>query len=165
MSVAEFAEALGHPAVRLPLLGLTAFLCAFAFTGWIPPARALAIVVPFGLVAAALLAALHVWIGLLAFWLHDVSPVYWVCQKVMFVLGGLMLPLELYPGVDPANRRVDAVSGAARRPGVVRAGTAAPRRRRSRATSRSGPASTASRPGLDVSPRGSRRGHQRGVTM
>jgi ABC-2 type transport system permease protein len=46
---------------------------------------------------AALLAALHVWIGLLAFWLHDVSPVYWVCQKLMFVLGGLMLPLEVYP--------------------------------------------------------------------
>jgi len=96
---AELAGAVGVLAVRMPLLGLTAFLCAFAFTGWIPPARALAIVVPFGLVAAALLAALHVWIGLLAFWLHDVSPVYWVGQKLMFVLGGLMLPLEVYPDV------------------------------------------------------------------
>ena len=34
---------------------------------------------------------------LLAFWLQDVAPVYWVWQKLMFVLGGLMLPLELYP--------------------------------------------------------------------
>ena len=91
---AELAATFGSLAVRLPLLGLTAFVCAFAFTGWIPPARALVIVVPFGLVAAAL----HVWIGLLAFWLHDVSPVYWVCQKLMFVLGGLMLPLGVYPG-------------------------------------------------------------------
>jgi ABC-2 type transport system permease protein len=40
-----------------------------------------------------------VWIGLLTFWLHDVSPVYWVSQKLLFVLGGLMLPLEVYPGV------------------------------------------------------------------
>jgi ABC-2 type transport system permease protein len=96
---AELAAAFGVLAVRLPLLGLTAFLCAFAFTGWIPPADALAIVVPFGVAAAALLAALHVWIGVLAFWLHDVTPVYWVCQKLMFVLGGLMLPLEVYPGV------------------------------------------------------------------
>jgi ABC-2 type transport system permease protein len=96
---AELAAALGVLAVRLPLLGLSAFLCAFALTGSIPPARALAIVVPFGLAAAALLAALHVWIGLLAFWLHDVSPVYWVCQKLMFVLGGLMLPLAVYPDV------------------------------------------------------------------
>ena len=97
--VAELATTVGVLAVRLPLLGLTAFLCAFAFTGWIPPARAFAIAVPFGLAGAVLLAALHVWIGLLAFWLHDVSPVYWVCQKLMFILGGLMLPLEVYPGV------------------------------------------------------------------
>jgi len=96
---AELASAVGVLAVRLPVLGLTAFLCAFAFTGWIPPAPAFAIVVPFGVAGAALLAALHVWIGLLAFWLHDVSPVYWVCQKLMFVLGGLMLPLDVYPGV------------------------------------------------------------------
>jgi ABC-2 type transport system permease protein len=96
---AELAATFGVLAVRLPLLGLTAFLCAFAFTGWIPPVRAFAIVVPFGVAAAALLAALHVWIGLLAFWLHDVSPVYWVSQKLLFVLGGLMLPLEVYPGV------------------------------------------------------------------
>lgn len=97
--IAEFAAGLGLLAVRAPLLGLTAFLCAFAFTGWIPPLRALATVVPFGLAGAALMTALHLWIGLLAFWLQDVAPVYWVWQKLMFVLGGLMLPLELYPGL------------------------------------------------------------------
>jgi ABC-2 type transport system permease protein len=95
--MAEFAAGLGLLAVRAPLLGLTAFLCAFAFTGWIPPVAALVSVVPFGLAAAALMTALHLWIGLLAFWLDDVSPVYWVWQKLMFVLGGLMLPLALYP--------------------------------------------------------------------
>jgi len=95
--IGEFAASLGLLAARAPLLGLTAFLCAFAFTRWIPPLGALAIVVPFGLAAAALMTGLHLWIGLLAFWLEDVSPVYWVWQKLMFVLGGLMMPLELYP--------------------------------------------------------------------
>jgi len=95
--IAEFAAGLGLLAVRAPVLGLTAFLCAFAFTGRTPPLIALVIVVPFGLAAAALMTALHLWIGLLAFWLQDVSPVYWVWQKLMFVLGGLMLPLDLYP--------------------------------------------------------------------
>jgi ABC-2 type transport system permease protein len=33
----------------------------------------------------------------LAFWLVDVTPVYWVWQKLLFVLGGFMLPLELFP--------------------------------------------------------------------
>ena len=36
-------------------------------------------------------------IGLSAFWIVDTSPVYWIWQKLAFVLGGLLLPLELYP--------------------------------------------------------------------
>jgi ABC-2 type transport system permease protein len=95
--VAEFAGALGLLAVRAPFLGLTAFLCAFAFTRWTPPLAALLIVVPFGFAASALITALYLGIGLLAFWLQDVAPVYWVWQKLLFVLGGLMLPLECYP--------------------------------------------------------------------
>ena len=40
---------------------------------------------------------------------------YWVWQKLLFVLGGLMLPLELYPEVDAERRGVHAVSGACSR--------------------------------------------------
>jgi ABC-2 type transport system permease protein len=98
-AAAAFAEGLGLLAMRAPLLGVTACVCAFLFTGWIPPLGVLACTVPFGLAAAALITALHLWIGLLAFWLDDVSPVYWVSQKLLFVLGGLMLPIELYPDV------------------------------------------------------------------
>jgi viologen exporter family transport system permease protein len=95
----ELATGLGLLAVRLPVLGLTAVACASWFTGWVPPPATVAIVVPFGIAGAVLLTALHVWIGLLAFWMQDVSPVYWVCQKLLFVLGGMMLPLHLYPEV------------------------------------------------------------------
>jgi len=94
---AAFAEGLGQLLVRAPLLGATAGMCAFAFTGWTPPPGLVLYVVPFGLAAAALLTALYLWIGLLAFWLEDVAPVYWVWQKLLFVLGGLMMPIELYP--------------------------------------------------------------------
>jgi len=94
---AAFAEGLGVLAMRAPVLGVTACACAFVITGWIPPLSVLARVASFGLVAAALITALYLWIGLLSFWLEDVSPVYWVVQKAMFVLGGLMLPLDLYP--------------------------------------------------------------------
>ena len=95
--MAEFAGGLGLLALRAPVLGLTAFCCAFAFTGSVPPLDALALFVPLGLSASVLLTALYVPLGLLAFWLSDVSPVFWVWQKLLFVLGGLMLPLELYP--------------------------------------------------------------------
>jgi ABC-2 type transport system permease protein len=94
---AAFAEALGLLAVRAPLLAATAWACAFAFTGWIPPLAPLAWTLPFGFAGAALITAMCLWIGLLAFWLEDVSPVFWVVQKLLFVFGGLMLPIELYP--------------------------------------------------------------------
>ena len=92
-----FAEALGQLAVRAPLLAATAWICAFAFTGWIPPLASLAWTLPFGFAGAAVITGICLWIGLLAFWLEDVSPVFWIVQKLLFVLGGLMLPIELYP--------------------------------------------------------------------
>jgi ABC-2 type transport system permease protein len=94
---AVFAEGIGLLAARAPPLACAAFLSAFAFTGWIPPAPALAAVAIFGSIASALLTAFHVGIGLLAFWIEDVSPVFWVWQKLLFVLGGLMLPIGMYP--------------------------------------------------------------------
>ena len=94
---AAVAEALGLLTVRAPLLAATAWACAFAFTGWIPPLAPLAWTLPFGFAGAALITALCLWMGLLAFWLEDVSPVFWVVQKLLFVFGGLMLPIELYP--------------------------------------------------------------------
>jgi viologen exporter family transport system permease protein len=94
-----FAEGLGMLAVRAPFLGLTAYVCAFAFTGSTPSWGALARVVPLGFAGSALITALYLLVGLLAFWMSDISPVWWVWQKLMFVLGGLMLPLELYPDV------------------------------------------------------------------
>jgi ABC-2 type transport system permease protein len=92
-----FVEGLGMLAVRAPFLGLTAYVCAFAFTGWTPSFGAVARVVPLGFVGSALITALYLLVGLLAFWMSDILPVWWVWQKLMFVLGGLMLPLELYP--------------------------------------------------------------------
>jgi ABC-2 type transport system permease protein len=94
---AAFAEGLGLLAVRAPLLGATGVVCAFALTRSLPRPGLVLYMVLFGLVASALLTAMSLWIGLLAFWLEDVSPVFWVWQKLAFVLGGLMLPIELYP--------------------------------------------------------------------
>lgn len=37
-------------------------------------------------------------IGLVAFWTEEVAPFYWIVQKLIFVLGGLFLPINLFPG-------------------------------------------------------------------
>jgi len=104
---ATFAQGLGFVGSRSPLLAATAFLCAFAFTGWVPPWRALAAVALFGSIAIALLTALHLGIGLVAFWIGEVTPVFWVWQKLLFVFGGLMLPIRLYP---PMMQRLAALT-------------------------------------------------------
>jgi ABC-2 type transport system permease protein len=36
-------------------------------------------------------------VGLSAFWFQEAAPFHWVTQKLLFVFGGLMFPLEIYP--------------------------------------------------------------------
>jgi len=93
-----FAEGLGMLIARAPILFVTACACAGLITGWMPPLRVIAVVAPLGIAACALIMALWIGIGLLAFWLGDVGPVSWVWQKLMFVFGGLLMPIDLYPG-------------------------------------------------------------------
>ena len=91
------AQGAGTIAVRAPIVGLAAGICAFTLTGRIPAASLLAIVIPIALAAMLVVHTIHVLIGLTAFWLSDVTPVFWITQKLLFVFGGLMLPLAFYP--------------------------------------------------------------------
>jgi ABC-2 type transport system permease protein len=52
-----------------------------------------------GMAALALLldGLIAVLIGLLAFWLEEVTPIFWIYQKLLFTIGGLFLPLEMFP--------------------------------------------------------------------
>jgi ABC-2 type transport system permease protein len=53
--------------------------------------------VGFGFVAAVVITAFHIAIGVLAFWMGDIMPAYWIWQKLVFVIGGMLLPLQFYP--------------------------------------------------------------------
>ena len=94
---ARMAHGLGALAVRAPVLLVVACAIAWLYAG--PPARpaALVVVICFGVVAAAVMLIFHVALGVVAFWLGDVAPAYWIWQKLLFVLGGLLLPLQFYP--------------------------------------------------------------------
>jgi ABC-2 type transport system permease protein len=94
---ARLAHGLGALAVRAPLLLVVAFASAWSVAG--PPSRpaGLAVAIAIGLVAAMVVTLFHVGIGVAAFWLGDVAPAYWIWQKLLFVLGGLLLPLQFYP--------------------------------------------------------------------
>ena len=94
---AVFCQAVGMLCVRALVLGVFAMLFAYVWTGVFPQPRVLACALPLGFGAQLLLVAMYVALGVWALWFVDVTPLYIVWQKLLFILGGLMLPLEFYP--------------------------------------------------------------------
>jgi ABC-2 type transport system permease protein len=38
-------------------------------------------------------------VGLLAFWIEDIKPLYWIVDKAVMILGGSYLPVALFPAI------------------------------------------------------------------
>ena len=95
----KVAEGLGALLVRMMMLAFFGFGIAFALSGQLPSGGCLALLC--GALTAVVAATLNLIfsgiIGLSAFFIEDTSPVYWVWQKLAFVFGGLMFPLDMYP--------------------------------------------------------------------
>ncbi|HTV22315.1 MAG TPA: ABC-2 family transporter protein [Polyangiaceae bacterium] len=94
---AKIAAALGEIGVRWLLLAASGLAYARLFSGEWPSGDGLLLAMLAGVLASLVMMLAHVAIGLSAFWLHDCMPVYLIWQKLSFVLGGLMLPLGIYP--------------------------------------------------------------------
>ena len=94
---ARLAHGLGALAVRAPVLLAVACGTAWIYAGAPASYPGLGIAIAFGLVATVVMTVFHLAIGVGAFWLGDVTPAYWIWQKLLFVLGGLLLPLQFYP--------------------------------------------------------------------
>lgn len=93
------AEAVGVGLVRLGLLGVVAVGLTSLLAGGLPPRpAALLLALPLGALALLLGILAQTAVGATAPWVDDVSPIYWLWQKSAFVLGGLIVPLHLYPG-------------------------------------------------------------------
>ncbi|MFI5308916.1 MAG: ABC-2 family transporter protein [Polyangiales bacterium] len=95
--VMQLAEGAGELVLGLSVLGLVGLCAATLLTSSLPDPTGLLFAGALGLTAAVLLLLCNALIGLSAFWLQDCSPLYWLWQKANFVLGGLFLPLALYP--------------------------------------------------------------------
>lgn len=94
---AKLAEGVGDLLLRMIILAPFGLVYGRLFSGQWVGAGALALCALVGVVAALVLLVSYAGIGLCAFWLHDCTPVYLVWQKLLFVLGGLMVPLSIYP--------------------------------------------------------------------
>jgi len=102
----QVANSLGNSVPRFVLNLVTASAVAFISVGWGPLAQAGqglgGLAGPLAFLGMAWLALLldtliAVLIGLTAFWMEEVLPAFWIYQKLLFTVGGLFLPLELFP--------------------------------------------------------------------
>lgn len=96
----------GEAALRLPLNFTAGATIALAASG---PLAVTPLSAAAGLVALVLALTLNfaveTAIGLAAFWFEDTMPFFWIYQKLVFSLGGLFLPLDLFPQVLAAIAR------------------------------------------------------------
>ena len=97
-ALARIAEEMGGTLLRLAVLGTYGGILAWTVTGMVPFAwtalPAVWTAAGFGALIALLV---QVAIGFLTVWAGNPAPAYWIWQKLVFVLGGLFLPLTLYP--------------------------------------------------------------------
>lgn len=94
----RLSEAAGELALSMAWLGAVGLVMGTLLHGGLPDQPVgLLFAVVLGVLAGGVLLLCNALIGLLAFWLEDVSPLYWLWQKATFVLGGMFVPLALYP--------------------------------------------------------------------
>lgn len=93
-----FSRAMGQNLVKMGPMLLEAFVLGTLFVGYLPGYFT---AIPFGLpliIGGFAIATLwQIIIGLLAFWFEEVAPFYWIIQKLIFILGGMFFPIDLFP--------------------------------------------------------------------
>jgi ABC-2 type transport system permease protein len=93
-----FAEAAGTLTLNLLVLGIITFVFTYFQIGSFPfNIWTFSCSILFGLFAGIVGIFFLMIIGLSAFWLTEVTPFFWIWEKFLFMLGGLMLPLAVYP--------------------------------------------------------------------
>lgn len=120
------ATELGRALPRLGVCLAMGVALASVTAGAPPAAAALVLAVPSMLLAIAVnLVAMHAF-GAVAFWLRETKATWFLYQKFVFVLGGMLLPLEVLPaGLETAGR-VLPFSAMAYAPARLAAGHAEP---------------------------------------
>ncbi|MCE5317957.1 MAG: hypothetical protein LLG04_11455 [Parachlamydia sp.] len=95
---AKFSEGAGLLLLNLSALGLVTFFFNWFWTGSLPcHPLSLCPIFLFGILAGLVALLFQMAIGLTSFWIQEVGPCYWIWEKLLYVLGGLILPLSIYP--------------------------------------------------------------------
>jgi ABC-2 type transport system permease protein len=98
LGLATLAIWTGEVGCRFVVLGGAGLVALVYVTGATGLTLSGAVLLIFSVALAALLVLLwHLQIGFTAAWLGASAPTFWIWQKCLFVLGGLIMPLTIYP--------------------------------------------------------------------
>ena len=95
----HYSSAMGETLFRALMNAVFGSAMVLVLIGPPPSALGVLAVLPVLLGAWTLNFCISALIGLTAFWVEDVSAFLWIYQKLAFVLGGLLVPLDFYPPV------------------------------------------------------------------
>jgi ABC-2 type transport system permease protein len=95
---AVFSEGMAIICVHLVVLGIVTFTFTGVMTGTllVNPLSFLFLLF-LGFLAGVTGLIFRIIVGLSAFWVKTTTPLFWLFEKLLFMLGGLMLPLSAYP--------------------------------------------------------------------
>ncbi|MEA2498620.1 MAG: viologen exporter family transport system permease protein [Actinomycetota bacterium] len=99
VSVAAFRMSveIGEAYVRLTAAMFVGSIVVWLFAGPPPSAEGVLVAIPMLLLAVAINVAAQHAFAAAAFWLDDAKSTWFLYQKLIFLLGGMLLPLELLP--------------------------------------------------------------------
>lgn len=94
----RYFRAMGALCARATILGLGGGALVVLFSGgWPDHPWGLLMFPPLAVASVGVGLVFQISVGICAFWVQESSPLYWIWQKMLFILGGLILPLEIYP--------------------------------------------------------------------
>ncbi len=89
---------IGAASLRLIVLGLFVLVAIWLLTGAPPSFDVMTLALPLvAMLSVLLLLICQLQIGYAAIWMGTAAPFFWLFQKFLFVVGGLILPLTLFP--------------------------------------------------------------------
>lgn len=94
---ATFFENAGKLSANMLVLGVVTVIFTSLRIGSMPSLSVLLISIPLGMGAGLVGIGFYMFIGLTGFWLKDITPFSWIWEKFLFLFGGLILPLSIYP--------------------------------------------------------------------
>jgi ABC-2 type transport system permease protein len=122
----RIAAQVGRALPRLAACSVVGFLIARSLGGPVPNGTALALAAPSLVLAIACnLVAQHAFAGA-AFWIRDARSTWFLYQKLVFVIGGMLLPLEVLPSGLEAVAKVLPFMAMAYAPARLAAGYVEP---------------------------------------